>query len=259
MRSTLYLVLEQITCKKINLLKHRGKKRNKKNIEHDTKISSFTQRSPFVLILQKHGAVRAEKCGKRRMYRPGHHSAGGGHIIAHCNTSLGSSANLSCSSPPPGRCRDSLCCWNRTCTRGQRSRPVALTSSGAGSNSPGGCTAGSAGIAPRQSSGDWTLFWWASHSRKKTRRRRSPVASSCYSPGGCRASESQPEKLEPGSTEVLVRIWDFDRRLNGRQKRHTAAAVGVTAGSGVCVSPQLGRIFTATSVKDSAGGHCRLM
>lgn len=88
--------------------------------------------------------------------------------------------------------------------RGQRSSPAGLANSGAGSNSPGGCSADS-GSALRRRRGSRTPSSWVSRSRRKGRRRRkSPAASSCCDPWGCRASATPVRRREPETEEDTV-------------------------------------------------------
>lgn len=97
---------------------------------------------------------------------------------------------------------DNLWGCSTVCIQGQRSSPAGLANSEAGSNSPGGCSAGS-DRALRQSCGSWTPSWWASRSRRKRRRRKSPVVSSCCDPWGCRASVTLVGSREPEREEDM--------------------------------------------------------
>lgn len=98
---------------------------------------------------------------------------------------------------------DSLWGCSTVRIQGQRSSPAGLANSGAGSNSPGGCSADS-GSAWRRSQGSWTPSWWVSRSRTKRRRKRSPAVSSCWGPWGCRASVTPVRSRGPERGEDRV-------------------------------------------------------
>lgn len=123
-------------------------------------------------------------------------------IIVCCNTFRSPSANpFWNSSLPRDRRTDSLWGYSKVRIRGQRSSPAGPANSGAGSNSPGGCSADS-GSALRGSCGSWTASWWVSRSRRTRTRKKSPVASSCCDPLGCRTSVTPVRSREPGERKT---------------------------------------------------------
>lgn len=130
---------------------------------------------------------------------------------------------------------DSLWGCSKVHIQGQRSSPAGLANSGADSNSPGRCSAGSCS-ALRRSRGSWSPSWWASHSRRKRRRRRkSPAASSCCDPWGCRASATPAGSREP-SREGDMEDYDEDFANVSRTSRwHKATGSPGMPVSGVSV------------------------
>lgn len=142
----------------------------------------------------------------------GQHITADGLIIVCCNTFRSPSANpFWNSSLPRDRRTDSLWGYSKVHIRGQRSSPAGPANSGAGSNSPGGCSADS-GSALRGSCGSWTASGWVSRSRRTRTRKKSPVASSCCDPLGCRTSVTPVRSREPGREEDMVRI-NVEQRL----------------------------------------------
>lgn len=119
-------------------------------------------------------------------------------IIGRCSTFRSSSENPSWNSSPPwDRHTNSLWGCSKVRNQGQSSSPADPANRWASSSSPGGCSADS-GSARKRSPSSWTPSWWVSRSRMRRRRRkRSPVASSCWDPWGCRASATPVRSRGP--------------------------------------------------------------
>lgn len=126
---------------------------------------------------------------------------------------------------------DSLWGCSKVRIQGQRSSPAGLANSGTGSNSPGGCSAGS-GSALRRSRGSWTPSLWVSRSRRKKRRRKSPEASSCCDQWGCRASVTPVTSREAGREEDVVDGEDCFKQGRSLQMFHVIG-IKLTPGHGL--------------------------